>query len=211
MIDYRITKVSVTESDVIITLANGQRLDEPIRRHIRLEKATPAEREGWVLTADSQGLNWPVLWAPSPNAMVDVWTILKDRIYDVALHRSRENHHKLVALSARDRNLVALWRLESDVNNGGFLQFFCNWGEETLRIALAALDAIGALETARLVREMHAVIDPFESLVKKTLEELYGLLLAEDNEALGRLDEAFWNYPDNLPRLVVKHYGEEPA
>jgi hypothetical protein len=26
--------------------------------------------------------------------------------------------------------LVALWRMEADINNGGFLQFLGNWGVE---------------------------------------------------------------------------------
>lgn len=43
--DYRIRHLALTETHILLTLADGRELREPIRRHIRLEKGSPAERE----------------------------------------------------------------------------------------------------------------------------------------------------------------------
>ena len=47
------------------------------------------------------------------------------------------------------RELAALGRLEGDVNNGGYIQFLCNWGVETYRYADQALRKNGACRRLR--------------------------------------------------------------
>lgn len=39
-----------------------------------------------------------------------------------------ENGNNCNALSEKEQELAALWKLEMDMHNGGFIQFFCNWG-----------------------------------------------------------------------------------
>ena len=45
--DHRIRHLALTETHILLTLVDGRTLREPIRRHIRLEKASPAERAQW--------------------------------------------------------------------------------------------------------------------------------------------------------------------
>lgn len=206
--DYRITSVSIADTDIQITLANGRTLATPIRRYIRVEKATPSERLAWALTEDGHGLNWPALWAPHPQGMVNVWDILQDALYEEALGRLKDAKWKVSAVAKRDYELVALWRAEADINNGGFLQFLGNWGEDNLIVAIASLETIGAKEAARILRAMYAVVEPYgqtEEVV--SLAELPGLLSEAERDRLYELDQAFWYYPDPLPRLVVEQYG----
>lgn len=212
MTDYRIAEVAFTEGEIVLTLQNGDVLAIPLTRHIRIEKATPAERGRWVLADDGHGLNWPELWRPHPQGMVSVWDLIQDRLYDEALNRMQQAGWDVDAVSERDRELVALWRLEADVDNGGFLQFFGNWGERNHRTAVAALDVIGAHRTAEIVRAMYAVIEPYGQTDEVvSLADLPGLLSAAERERLDELDEAFWDYPAPLPRLVVEHYGGSAA
>lgn len=212
MTDYRIAEVDLTAVDIVLTLANGDVLTTPITRYIRIEKATPAERTRWAFADDGHGLNWPELWEPHPQGMVSVWDLVQDRLYDDALNRVQQAGWDVDAVPQRDRELVALWRLEADVNNGGFLQFFGNWGERNHRTAVAALDAIGAHQTAEIVRVMYAVIEPYGQTDEVvSLADLPGLLSESERERLEELDETFWEYPDQLPRLVVENYGDSSA
>ena len=209
MNDTRITAVALSDTDIAITLANGRVLRTPIRRYIRVEKATPAERERWVLTGDEYGINWPELWEPSADGMVDVWSLLQDEIYEAALARLKSAGWDVNAITPRDRELVALWRMEADINNGGFMQFLCNWGEENLCTALAALKAIGAPATLQLLEAMYTVVEPYGQTDEVvSLGELPGLLTEAENNRLQELNRAFGHYPDPLPRLVAQHYGD---
>jgi hypothetical protein len=207
---YRITGVSITEKDIVLTLADGRTLATPIRRYIRVEKATREERQGWVLADGGHGVNWPALWEPHPQGMVSVWDILQDTLYEGALGRLKDAGWDVSAVTKRDHALVALWRAEADINNGGFLQFLGNWGEDNLLVAMAALEAIGAKEAVRILRAMYAVVEPYgqtEEVV--SLAQLPGLLTEAERDHLYELDQAFWDYPDPLPRLVVEHYGAD--
>ncbi|SDD73935.1 DMP19 family protein [Rhodococcus tukisamuensis] len=205
MNDLRIAEVTFTDTDVVLTLANGGVVTTPLVRYIRVEKATPAERTRWMHADDGHGVNWPELWEPDDEGMVSIWDILQDRLYEAALGRVQQAGWDVDALSQRDHELVALWRLEADINNGGFLQFFGNWGVRNHLTAVAALDLIGACRAAELVRRMHAVIEPYADEVVSPAD-LPGLLTESDHDRLQELDEAFWEYPDRLARLVVQHY-----
>ena len=46
----------------------------------------------------------------------------------------------------------SIWAIESEVNNGGFSQFFLNSSSETVPFVADALDTIGALRTAAICR-----------------------------------------------------------
>ncbi len=59
------------------------------------------------------------------------------------------------------RELAALWRLEADVNNGGYLQFIENWGLETSRYAIAGLNKIGARNMANLIEECQQLVTKY--------------------------------------------------
>lgn len=57
-----------------------------------------------------------------------------------------------------ERELAALWRLEADVNNGAYVQFLCNWGDESHDYASQALKKIGAKRMAQIVDQCHALV-----------------------------------------------------
>src|ERR1700733_5829454 len=65
------------------------------------------------------------------------------------------------------RELAALWRLEADVNNGAYLQFFVNWGRESYLYAIQALRKVGADKMAGIIDICQALIDEhFDSEAK---------------------------------------------
>jgi hypothetical protein len=204
---YGISEVQITESDIVLSLHNGSTLSTPIQRYIRVEKASPAERLKWELTEDGYGVNWPQLWKPFPTGMVSVWDLLQDPLYDAAMKKMADNEWEISRLSPRDQELVSLWRLEADVNNGGFLQFFCNWGEENCLTAIRALEAIGSSDMLHIVQQMYMLVMPYgQADANVSLSDLPVLITEEDNDRMYELDQAFWDYPEPLPELVVRHY-----
>jgi hypothetical protein len=115
---------------------------------------------------------------------------------------------KLDRLSPTDQELVALWRMEADINNGGFMQFLCNWGDETCQLALQALRKIGAVHMLDVLSRMRALIDRFEASPEVVqLNDVYGAMTEAEQEEMETLDHAFWDYPDPLSRLGLRWYG----
>lgn len=123
------------------------------------------------------------------------------------------------------RELASLWRLQADVNNGGYLQFVENWGRESYEYASRALKKIGAHQTAEIIDRCQALLDehfPFEG---KSLEELRQLMpnavidcdgtLVKDVgsalpgpvlERITHLSYEFMDYPDDIAALGTRYY-----
>lgn len=204
----RITGVRIDEQTIWLTLADGRELAEPIQRHIRLENATPGQRLQWVLSDEDHALNWPALWPPSPAGMVSVWDLDQDSLYNQAMGALLAAQWDVTRISPAQHELVALWRMEADINNGGFLQFLGNWGVENHQLTLQALQAIGAPVTQQCLQDMFAVLRRFEDMPENVdFCDLPALLTDAEHEQLQELEEAFWDYPEPLNKLVVMHYG----
>ena len=88
-------------------------------------------------------------------------------------------------LRPMDRKLLLLGDFEAGVNNGGFSTYLFNKGRRVARSALAALEAIGARKTASLLRT--------------------ALTPGIGEAALGKLDDRFYNAPEDLARLAAEH------
>ena len=105
----------------------------------------------------------------------------------------------------------AIWILESEVNNGGFLQYFENDRGKTVNFAVTALKRVGANRCADIVgRAIRAVCDGnalsdddgwktlIEDLPDNAVDELEGL------------DQEFSGYPDNLTELLFEFVRKHP-
>jgi hypothetical protein len=84
----------------------------------------------------------------------------------------------------------AIWALESQVNNGGFAQYFESENHDTVSFAPTALRAIGAMTCADLVER---------ALTCRALTEY-----------LEKLDLEFYAYPDNLTDLLYAYVAARP-
>ena len=93
-------------------------------------------------------------------------------------------------LTAPEKVVFCLDKLEQEVNNGGFQQYFSNSSGDHAAETPAALRTLGAPQVA--------------SIVEKALK-----LFPDHQDALAELDEAFLAYPEPLAQLerayVRKH------
>ncbi len=99
--------------------------------------------------------------------------------------------------SDEQRIFSAIWALESQVNNGGFTQYFDNEDSDIVLFSPIALRAIGAINCATIVDRALA------------LKETRHLL--ETINKLASLDEEFFTYPDNLTDLLYAYIETRPT
>jgi hypothetical protein len=98
------------------------------------------------------------------------------------------NDSAAACLSQEDRLIFVIGEFEADVNNGGFGQYLDNKGLERPQEALRHLEAIGARRTARWLSS--------------------ALEAGADSAALDRLDDQFFNKPQDLPSLVMRNLSK---
>ena len=100
------------------------------------------------------------------------------------------------------RVAYCLHRLEAEVNNGGFHQFFSNSTGEYVRETIQALADIGASKTCNLLKR--AVAIGFPSGYPSDASEYESAVADFDDVAddLDRLDQQFFEYAEPLTDLV---------
>lgn len=112
-------------------------------------------------------------------------------------------------LSGVEQELAALWKLEADMNNGGFVQFFCNWGFDCYQFSRRALNNIQAYDALKIIEKEFAIIDAVFARYKNEMKEYWDIpryLEEGEIEELNRLDEEFWGYPDDISQLGLGFY-----
>jgi hypothetical protein len=120
---------------------------------------------------------------------------------------------EFAAQSVPQKVFSALWAVESEVNNGGFSQYFLNSSCETAPFVAEALDTIGTPQTANICRR--AIACAFPAGLPSTPDAVSSAasdFSEEIMEKLDALDGEFFKYPHNLTNLLfafVSKYPEE--
>ncbi|MGZ9586696.1 DMP19 family protein [Paenibacillus marinisediminis] len=113
-------------------------------------------------------------------------------------------------LTPQEQEIVALWLLEADVYNGGFLQFFCNWGEGAYIHALRALQAIGAVHALEIVQSGYACIEHLSEDNRLTqLWDIPKFLTDEELDRMDELDTRFWEDQDRIAENAHRYYVQQ--
>jgi hypothetical protein len=117
-------------------------------------------------------------------------------------------------LSLPERVFAAIWELESEVNNGGFHQFYFNSTGDIANFTPDALKAIGAINAMKLVLEANGLFPnghPAEDQMARRAQ-LEAIGKNDGKDLFDQLDDKFYSYPDNLTELlydyVILHRAE---
>ncbi len=105
----------------------------------------------------------------------------------------------------------ALWSVESEVNNGGFSQYFFNSSAETASFVVEALETIGAPTTADICKR--AIAAAFPGGLPRTPETIRVVAADFSDEILEKLeplDQEFFKYPHSLTDLLFAYVSEHP-
>lgn len=118
---------------------------------------------------------------------------------------------KIEAMPENEREVVLIWRLEADMYNGGFVQYFCNWGFNNFEDTQKVLAKINAKQSLSIITECEQIIsvlqddDRIEALwdIPKYLPEY----LSEEQDArLEELDELYWENLDDILLIGYNYY-----
>ena len=125
------------------------------------------------------------------------------------VHKLNNNHEDWTALTEEEQELAALWRLEADMYNGGFLQFFCNWGPLCFEHAMRALKRMEAQECFGIIQKQYNIIKRLEN--NKQIKELWDipkLLTDEELDEIGDvLDIQYWDNEDDIMTKTLHTYA----
>jgi Domain of unknown function (DUF4375) len=105
----------------------------------------------------------------------------------------------------------SIWAVESEVNNGGFSQYFRNSSSETAPFVVEALDSIAAPRTADICKR--AINCAFPAGLPPTPEAVSSAAANFSDETLhelGVLDSEFFAYPHNLTDLLFAYVSAHP-
>lgn len=105
----------------------------------------------------------------------------------------------------------AIWALESQVNNGGFLQYFVSSDFDTANFAPTALRSIGSHSCASVVERALRALSP-SSLpdAQQACAQLVDSISNEAREQFEAFDTDFMAYPDNLTELLFAYVTSHP-
>jgi len=104
-----------------------------------------------------------------------------------------------------------IWAVESEVNNGGFSQYFLNSSSETAAFVVNSLDTIGAPRTADICRR--AIKCAFPGGLPPTPDAISSQAAGFSEETLQELDALdteFIGYPHDLTELLFAYVSAHP-
>jgi Domain of unknown function (DUF4375) len=154
----------------------------------------------------------PEVLATIPDHLLE--QALIDHLIDVRIRDRVDDEYAIVAgLSAGYRTVYATWLLETEVNNGGFHQFFSNSSGQFAIDALAGCRLIGADQHADLLKQAIATNEKERSEREKDGREAAAesFSRSSDTTALEELDRQFFDLDDLSPERIryVRDHPDE--
>jgi hypothetical protein len=125
--------------------------------------------------------------------------------------KTRFGKEEFARQSLPQKVFSATWAVESEVNNGGFSQYFFNDSAESASFVVEALETIGAPRTASICNR--AIALAFPTGLPKTPEIIRSAAAEFSDEILGKLeplDQEFFAYPHNLTDLLFAYVLAHP-
>jgi hypothetical protein len=115
-------------------------------------------------------------------------------------------------LAEVDQTVILVWSLRSEIDNGGFDQFYYNSSGDHAMATVRALERIGAKQTAALVSEGNRLF-PTQPVPSDRQQRIAELDAFSDSatDTWDRLERAFYSDPDGLDELLVAYLVREGA
>lgn len=106
-------------------------------------------------------------------------------------------------------SMILLYRLESAIYNGGFMQLLYNWGAEHINMIGKFLDHIGAEKHVDLL--IYFADKYKEAHARDDIETIYDIAIyLEKNAQLNsQINPAYWELDENIFEKVYQHYQNE--
>lgn len=128
-----------------------------------------------------------------------------------ALVRSKlkqlENSSDWSGLEEKEQELLALWKLETAIQDAGFLHFFCNGGNACFLYARRGLLKMGATQSLEIIDKQYAIIyRTTEHYFDITLQNIPLFLTEEEKEKIQDLDHEYRKNSGAVREAIVRFY-----
>ena len=128
-------------------------------------------------------------------------TAINDIVFDIysTICKKCEYGDAIEKLNEYERIFYVVQLLETEVNNGGFAQYFFNSAGDFANELIDALTKIEAFKTVEICKKALLIYDGKVPTDKEKREEV--LLNLDCDDILSECDDAFYSYEDNLKAL----------
>lgn len=112
-------------------------------------------------------------------------------------------------LDQDEQEIAAQWKLLVDMYNGGFVQFFCNWGYDCYWYAMRGLKRMGNDSLLCLIHNTYMnVFEKFrEDSRLKTYWDITQYLSEEDDKILSEIDNEFYEVEgEKFAKMAYEFY-----
>jgi len=116
--------------------------------------------------------------------------------------RLRLGETEFAVWSEKDRVLVCIVELEEEINNGGFNQYYFNSAGDLAFFAPEALKMINGVHASKIVLRANSIFGASVPKKRFVRQKIHEELCAGDQDPWEDLDEEFFNYPDDIVRLL---------
>ena len=114
-------------------------------------------------------------------------------------------------LTYPERVFGLIWELESEVNNGGFEQYFSNSTGSLAPDIVNALKEVGANQMAEITQAAIDVVGEVQWSDDEARKATMSRLSSASLKTLQGIDQAFYKYPDDLSELLYRYIYEHRA
>ncbi len=115
---------------------------------------------------------------------------------------------KVMSWNASQQAIYMIWLLESEVNNGGYNQFYYNSSGQFYKLLPDALKLIGANKFADLTERANKIYEQEKDKITKHQDgSVEGFSKSYDNNPLNKLDDEFYNLykKEDLEKLQIDY------
>lgn len=129
--------------------------------------------------------------------------IIVMKVYDFLNEKSKFGK-KIEYLNSSQKTFLFIENLETQINNGGFNQFYWNSSGDYANETVDALIKIGAQKTVEIVRKANSEFNDGK-VPKGQIERQVEFEIIEEkaNEIWQKCDSQFYEYQDNLTELLI--------
>jgi hypothetical protein len=163
-------------------------------------------READMATEFEDPFAWPDLPLEKIFEVQDRFKFMHALVGSLYLRLERSRTDSWNLFNPSERALLAIWELKGEVDNGGFAQYFYNDSALHAGEAASALELVGAVHTAELVRKALAVFPGgAPSMNGDTRDRQLEVLRPKSSTLWKSLSAEFYKDPDGLENTVFTY------
>jgi len=128
----------------------------------------------------------------------DLLQIVSDNLFKKLPKDYSKEYNKVITFNKSQQAIFVIWELETEVNNGGFNQYYFNSSGQYAKLTPNALQLVGAKQFADLMSRANEIYQKnYDKIIKDQDGTLDGFSKSYKGNPLNKLDEEFYKLYNN--------------